>query len=129
MSDKHGASDKSKQTVPLQVGQAAVEAAYADANRTAEPFLAVEQYGEEYAVTYDLLPADEQLTPAATAQLQDRLTAELEAIVADTEEGPAELSKTVSDSLGNVSAFRREQTARQVAAVIADVVLKETNWR
>lgn len=128
MSDEHTAPDSPEQTVPLQIGQAAVEAAYADATRTAEPFLAVEQYGEEYAVTYDLLPADEQLTPAATARLRDRLTAELEAIVAD-KDGPAELSKTVSDSLGNVSAFRRERTARRVAAVIADTVLEETNWR
>jgi hypothetical protein len=114
--------------VPLYEGREGVEAGYAAAQRDGEPFFGVEAYEDGYAVTYDLLPAGAQLTPDARAEVADRLTREVEAIVGDDTLPTAEVSRSVSDSLGNVSTFGREDSARRVAAAVAGIVLDESNW-
>jgi len=114
--------------IPLYEGQAAVDEAYAAAERNREPFLAIEQYDQGYAVTYDLLPAGYQLAPTARKEVTERLTREVESIVADDALPTAEVSRSVSDSLGHVSFFGREDSARRVAAVLSPLVLDETNW-
>jgi len=115
-------------SIPLYEGQAAVEAAYSQAESAETPFFAVERYEEGYAVTYDLLPAGTALTPTARKEVEARLTQEVESIVADDSLPTAEVGKTVNDSLGNVSLFEREDSARRVASVIAPIVLDEANW-
>ena len=122
-SDREGPDEE----IPLYVGQGAVTKAYAAAERDGRPFLAVEQYDQGYAVTYDLLPAGQRLTRDATDRVAERLTTELEAIVG-SDEGPAELSRTVGEQLGNVSTFDRESTARRVAGVVAEIVLDQSRW-
>jgi len=114
--------------VPLYEGREAVEEGYAAAQRERAPFFAVEAYEEGYAVTYDLLPAGRQLAPTAHREVAERLTREVEAVVGDESLPTAEVSRSVSASLGNVSFFGREDSARRVAAAISDVVLDETNW-
>jgi len=115
-------------TIPVFDGKAAVEAGYAQAQQRGVPFFGIEEYEEGYAVTYDLLPADEQLAPTARKEVETRLTAELEEIVGDEELATAEVSKSVNDSLGNVSLFETEASARRVARAIAPVVLDTANW-
>ena len=115
-------------SIPLYEGQAAVERAYSQAEGAATPFFAVEQYDEGFAVTYDLLPAGAELTPTARKEVEARLTQEVESVVADSSLPTVEVGKTVNDSLGNVSLFEREESARRVASVIAPIVLDEANW-
>ena len=114
--------------VPLYEGREAVEEGYAVAQRERTPFFAVEGYEEGYAVTYDLLPAGRQLAPTAHREVTERLTREVEAIVGDASLPTGEVSRSVSASLGNVSVFDREESARRVAAAISPVVLDESNW-
>ncbi|WP_246023024.1 hypothetical protein [Halosimplex halophilum] len=104
------------------------DAAYERAEREGTPFFAVERYDEGYAVTYDLLPAGRELSKPARKELDERLTRELEAVVGDESVPTREVSKSVGDSLGNVSLFEREGTARRVAAVAARIALDESNW-
>ena len=101
---------------------------YAAAEREGEPFFAVEAYEEGYAVTYDLLPAGKELAPPAASEVEERLTREIEDIVADERTPTAEVSKSVSASLGHVAFFGREHSARRVAATISTVVLDQANW-
>jgi hypothetical protein len=115
-------------SIPLYEGQAAVEEAYSAAEGSETPFFAVERYEEGYAVTYDLLPAGASLTVTAQKEVDARLTQEVESIVADDSLPTVEVGKTVNDSLGNVSIFEREDSARRVASVIAPIVLDEANW-
>ena len=114
--------------VPLYEGQAGVEEGYAAAERERRPFFAVEAYEQGHAVTYDLLPAGAQLTAEARTEVNDLLTAEIEAVVADASLPTTEVSRSVNDSLGNVSFFGREDSARRVAAAVSQVVLDEANW-
>lgn len=114
--------------VPLYEDQAAREEGYRRAQRDGEPFFAVERYEEGYAVTYDLLPAGHELSKPACKELNERLTREVEDLVGDPSVPTTEVSKTVSESLGNVSLFEREQTAREVAAFVSGTVLDEANW-
>ena len=114
--------------VPLYGDRETVEQEYSDAERRGEPFFAVEAYDEGYAVTYDLLPAGYQLAPTTATEVGERLTREVEAIVADERLPTAEVSKSVSASLGNISFFEREESARRVAAVISTLVLDDANW-
>jgi hypothetical protein len=114
--------------VPLYEDRPAVEAAYARAEREREPFFGVETYEEGYAVTYDLLPAGQQLAPPAYAEVGERITREVEAIVGDESLPTTEVSRTVGESLGNVSFFEREASARRVAASVSTLVLDEANW-
>ena len=118
----------SEPRIPLYEGQQAIEEAYQLAEREREPFFAVERYEEGYAVTFDLLPAGQQLAPTARKEVQTRLTHEVEQIVGDSSLSTAEVSKSVSDSLGHVSLLGSEAEARQVARVVAPVVLDEANW-
>lgn len=115
-------------SIPLHEGQAAVEIAYSEAEGAETPFFAVEKYEEGYAVTFDLLPAGAKLTPTARKEVETRLTQEIESIVADDSLPTVEVGKTVNDSLGNVSLFDREDSARRAASVIAPIVLEEANW-
>ncbi|MFC7059310.1 hypothetical protein [Halovenus salina] len=114
--------------IPVYDGQSGVETAYARSERQREPFFGIERYDEGYAVTFDLLPAGAALSPSAYETVRADLTDELEAIVADTDLPTEEVSKSVNDSLGNVSLLVTEAGARRVAAVLAPVVLDETNW-
>jgi hypothetical protein len=116
------------EAVPIYEDRAAVEAAYARAEREREPFFGVETYEEGYAVTYDLLPAGKQLAPPAYAEVGERITREVEAIVGDDSLPTTEVSRTVGESLGNVSFFQREASARRVAATVSQLVLDEANW-
>jgi hypothetical protein len=115
-------------TVPVYVGQEGVEDAYRRAERDDTPFFGVEEYEDGYAVTYDLLPAGHRLAPTADKEARTRLTQEVESIVADETLPTTEVSKSVNDSLANVSLFERERSARRVAAAVAPVVLDEANW-
>ena len=114
--------------VPLYEGREAVEEGYAAAQRERAPFFAVEAYEEGYAVTYDLLPTGHQLAPAAHQEVTERLTDEVEAIVGDDSLPTAEVGRSLSPSLGNLSLFEREESARRVAAAVSDVVLDRANW-
>ncbi|MXR50174.1 hypothetical protein GRX03_00930 [Halovenus sp. WSH3] len=114
--------------MPVYSGKAAVEAGYAQAQQEGVPFFGIEEYEEGYAVTYDLLPADEQLAPTARKEVQTRLTAEVEDIVGDSELATVEVSKSVNDSLGNVSLLETEASARRIARAIAPIVLDAANW-
>jgi len=114
--------------VPVYADRTARDAAYEGAQREGRPFFAVERYEDGYAITYDLLPAGRELSKPACKELNERLTREVESVVEDAALPTTEVSKTVSESLGNVSFFARERTARQVAATISRTVLDETNW-
>jgi len=114
--------------IPCYEDAAERDAAYERAEREGTPFFAVERYDEGYAVTYDLLPAGWELSKPARKELDERLTRELEAVVGDESLPTGEVSKSVGDSLGNVSLFERERTARRVAAVAARIALDESNW-
>jgi hypothetical protein len=115
-------------SIPLYDGQAAIEEAYSEAEGSGTPFFAVEEYEEGFAVTYDLLPAGASLSLTAQKEVEARLTQEIESIVADDSLPTVEVGKTVNDSLGNISMFEREDSARRVASVIAPLVLDEANW-
>jgi hypothetical protein len=114
--------------VPLYEGREAVEEGYAAAQRERDPFFAVEAYEEGYAVTYDLLPTGHQLAPAAHREVTERLTDEVEAIVGDDSLPTAEVGRSLSPSLGNLSLFEREESARRVAAAVSPLVLDQDNW-
>ncbi len=124
----HGVPGYEPNEVPLYGDRETVEQEYSDAERRGEPFFAVEAYENGYAVTYDLLPAGYQLAPPTTTEVGERLTREVEDIVGDERLPTTEVSKSVSPSLGNVSFFQREESARRVAAVISTLVLDEANW-
>jgi len=114
--------------IPVYDGQQAVEKAYAQAEHNKQPFFGIEQYEEGYAVTYDLLPAGKQLAPTARKELQVQLTNEIETIVANESLSTIEVSKSISESLGNISFLASEESAKQVAQVIKPIVLDEANW-
>lgn len=114
--------------VPCYEDSATRDAEYERAEREGVPFFAVERYEEGYAVTYDLLPAGYELSKPARKELDERLTRELEDIVGDPTVQVRELSKSVGASLGSVSLFEREATARRVAGVVGEVALDESNW-
>jgi len=116
------------QEVPLYESREVLETEYAAAERAGEPFFAVEAYDEGYAVTYDLLPTGKELAAPAASEVGERLTREIEDIVADERMPTTEVSRSVSASLGHVAFFGREHSARRVAAAISTVVLDEANW-
>ncbi len=114
--------------IPLYEGQQAIEDAYHRAEAARQPFFGVEQYEDGFAVTFDLLPAGQQLAPPARNEVQTRLTHEIEAIVGDESLPTTEVSKSVNDSLGSISLFEREESARRVARAVAPIVLDDANW-
>jgi len=114
--------------VPMFEDEAARDAGYRRAERESAPFFGVERYDEGYAVTYDLLPAGRALSKPARKELNERLTREVEEVVGDPSLPTAEVSTTVGEELGTVSLFEREETARQVAALVSRTVMDEANW-
>ena len=114
--------------VPYYGDQATRDDEYERVEREGVPFFAVERYDEGYAVTYDLLPAGRELSKPARKELDERLTRELEDLVGDSSVSTREVSKSIGASLGSISLFEREQTARRVAAVASRVALDESNW-
>ena len=116
------------QDVPLYGSREVLESEYAAAEREGEPFFAVEMYDDGYAVTYDLLPTDRELSPSVTSEVGEQITREVEDIVGDERTPTTEVSRSVSASLGHIAFFQREQNARRVAAVISTVVLDRANW-
>jgi hypothetical protein len=114
--------------VPLFEDDDARDAAYRRAEQESTPFFGVERYEAGYAVTYDLLPAARALSKPARKELNERLTREVEDVVGDPSLPTAEVSTTVGEELGTVSLFEREETAREVAALVSRTVLNEANW-
>lgn len=114
--------------VPLYPDQPTREDEYQRAQADGVPFFAVEQYEEGYALTYDLLPAGSQLAGPAYRELEEQATRTVESIVGDSSLPTAEVGRSIGDSLGNISFFEKESTAREVAAVVSRIVLDETNW-
>jgi len=114
--------------VPVYEDTAARDEAYYRAEREETPFLAVERYEGGYAITYDLLPAGCELARPARKELTEQLSQKIEAVVTDAGSPTAEVSKTVGESLGSVSLLAREETARDVAALVSRFVLDESNW-
>jgi hypothetical protein len=114
--------------VPLYEGRTSRDEGYRAAEREERAYLAVEYTEEQYAVTYDLLPAGAELAGPARKELAARVTQTVEEIVGDSARPTTEVSKSISASLGSVGPFEREQSAREVAGVIAALVLEEDNW-
>jgi len=121
-------SEYEPSAVPLYEDRDAVEDAYATAEADAEPFFAIERYEEGYAITYDLLPAGFQLSAPAVSELDERSVRAVEEIVADDTRPTAEVSRSIGDSLGQLSFFEREASAREVAAAVSVIVLDRDNW-
>lgn len=114
--------------VPLYEDQQTRDEAYAEAEAESVPFFAVERYEEGYAITYDLLPAGYELSEPMRKELNERVTRAVEDVVGDEALATVEVSRSIGASLGNVSFFQREATARDVATVISRLVLEEDNW-
>ncbi|WP_250137778.1 hypothetical protein [Halorientalis salina] len=114
--------------VPLYENRETVEAQYQAAESDETPFFAVEQYEEGFAVTYDLLPAGSELAEPVVSELDERVTREVEAIVGDESRPTTEVSRSVGASLGQLSFFVSEESAREVAATVSTLVLDEANW-
>lgn len=114
--------------VPLYADRATVDEEYAAAEAAQSPFFAIEAYDEGYVITYDLLPAGKQLSGPARRELDERVTRAVEDIVGDESRPTAEVGHSVGDSLGSISFFEREETAREVAAMVSRLVLDRDNW-
>ena len=114
--------------VPLYEDQQARDDAYYQAEAESSPFFAVERYEEGYAITYDLLPAGKELSEPMRKELTEQVTRKVEDVVGDEALATVEVSRSIGGSLGNISFFERESTARDVAAMISQLVLDETNW-
>ncbi|MFB6151118.1 MAG: hypothetical protein ABEJ40_04865 [Haloarculaceae archaeon] len=121
-------SDDPAPEVPVYENRASRDEAYYAAKGSGEPFLAVERYEEGYAVTYDLLTAGCELTEPAQAEIDERTRRAVEDVVADDAAPTTEVGRSLGPSLGQISLFREEATARRVAATVAETVLDESNW-
>jgi hypothetical protein len=113
--------------IPLYGDRATVEEQYRAAEAAAEPFFGIERYEEGYAITYDLLPAEAQLAEPAMSELETRVTRDIERIVGDESRPTTEISRSIGDSLGQLSFFASEESARTVAATVSTIVLDEAN--
>jgi hypothetical protein len=114
--------------VPLYGDRETVENEYAAAETDDRPFLAVERYEEGYAVTYDLLPAGAKLSEPALSELDERSVRAVEDIVGAADRPTAEVSRSIGESLGQLSFFEHEESAREVAAALSAIVLDEDDW-
>lgn len=114
--------------VPLYGDRETVEAEYAAAEEAARPFFAIERYEEGYAITYDLLPAGYQLAEPAVSELDERTRRAVEDVVGDESRPTTEVSRSIGASLGQLSFFQREESAREIAAAISVIALDENNW-
>lgn len=114
--------------VPLYENRPAVEQEYQAAETEQVPFFAIEQYEEGFAITYDLLPADAELAEPVVSELDERVTREVESIVGDESRPTTEVSRSIGNSLGQLSFFVSEESARTVAAAMSVLVLDENNW-
>ncbi|WP_193788173.1 hypothetical protein [Natrinema limicola] len=101
---------------------------YREAEQERKPFFVIDEKDSGYSVTYDLLPAGHHLTEESREELEERVSAEVEAILLDEDLSTEELSYSIGDTLGNVFFFEQERTARNVAAMISRIVLDENNW-
>lgn len=120
--------DYTPSDIPLYEDQATRDEGYRTAECEQRPYLAIECYEDGYAVTYDLFPAKQQLAAPAHKELRERVTRAVEDVVGDEALPTVEVSKSISASLGNVGVFYRERTAREIAVVIATLVLEKDNW-
>lgn len=100
---------------------------YSEAEREGRPFLVIDEKESGYSVTCDLLPTGHHLTEEAREELEERVSAEVEAILLDEDLPTQDLTYSVGDTLCNVGFFEREQTARDVAAMISRAVMDEDN--
>lgn len=114
--------------VPLYEDRSSRDDAYYTAEAEERPFFAIEQYEEGYAITYDLLPAGQELSEPMRKELNERVTRRVEDVVGDDSLATVEVSRSIGASLGNISFFQREATARDIASVVSRLVLDETNW-
>ena len=114
--------------VPLYENRETVEDQYAAAEADGEPFFAIERYEDGFAITYDLLPAGSELAEPAVAELDEQVTREVEAIVGDASRPTSDVSRSIGNSLGQLSFFISEESAREVAATVSTLVLDEANW-
>lgn len=101
---------------------------YNEAEREGRPFLVIDAKDSGFSVTYDLLPTGHHLTEEAREELEERVTAEVDAILDDENLPTDEIGYSVGDTLGNVFFFKQEDTARNVASVISRIVLDDENW-
>jgi hypothetical protein len=125
---QYGVPGYEPSAVPLYGDRATVEQQYAAAEAAERPFFAIERYEEGYAITYDLLPAGAQLAEPAVSELDERVTRVVEGLVGDDARETTEVSRSIGDSLGQLSFFDGEDGAREVAATISVIVLDEDNW-
>ena len=125
---RESVSEFTREDVPLYEDQSTRDEQYRAAEREGRPYLAIERYEDGYAITYDLLPAGVELAPPAHSELDERVTHAVEEIVGDDARATAEISKSVSASLGNIGVFDRERSARDVAVVVGRLVCDDANW-
>lgn len=114
--------------VPLYETRATVDEQYEVAETNDTPFFAIEQYEDGFAITFDLLPANAELAEPAVSELDERVTRDIEEIVGDDSRPATEVSRSIGNSLGQLSFFLSEESAREVAATISTFVLDEANW-
>lgn len=114
--------------VPLYEDRSSRDDAYYAAEAEERPFFAIEQYEEGYAITYDLLPAGQELSEPMRKELNEQVTRRVEGVVGDESLATVEVSRSIGASLGNISFFQREATARDIASVVSRLALDETNW-
>ncbi|WP_370515812.1 hypothetical protein [Halapricum sp. CBA1109] len=123
MSDEYTRED-----IPLYEQRSVRDDQYRAAESEGQPYLAIERYEDGYTITYDLLPAGVELAPPAHSELGERVTHAVEEIVGDDSRATAEISQSISASLGSIGVFDRERSARDVAVVVGRLVLDEDNW-
>jgi hypothetical protein len=114
--------------IPLYEDEGDRDAAYDAAQADGTPFFAIERYEQGYAVTYDLLPAGRELAPPARAEVDTVTEREVKRIVGEASLPTSEVGRSIGPSLGHLSFFQQEGTARRVGGAIAEIVLDDANW-
>jgi hypothetical protein len=120
--------DHTAADIPVYEDRDARDEHYREAESAGEPYLAIERYEEGYTVTYDLLPAGAELSNPITKELNEQVIRTVESVVGEDQRATAEVSQSISASLGNVGVFDSERAAREVAGVVARLALDEDNW-
>jgi hypothetical protein len=122
------ASGLSPDEVPVYRDAASRDEAYRRAERRGEPFVGVDEESDGYPLTYDLLPADVRLSASAHERLRDRVADAIESVLADPDSPTESLDAGVGEQMGNVYFFADEASAREVAAVVSEVIFDEDSW-